>query len=375
MASNILRSISHPLRMTMIETLEAQPKTFSGIMLSCGLNPNFDSGLFYYHRTELIESQIVEKDVDFYRLTDFGHAVLEVLKMMETKCSFFRSKKESKVYREVKKLEKKVKIVPVENPDLTIEKEGCKLELGEVYWGVTLKTVGVEKVTAMWPLSDGSIMYETRDPGYEHEGYNVLHLTENGLYVIETLFEAKKGEEKAILRFGLGERKTPIVPLPLEAGRKIEYESQNLQLSTNAKVTGWKSFEGERKVRGEVMGQFNISIDNKVFNCLLLREVIETSGVFTWQDGAQEKYEPCIRIMMDRYLNENGRLRLEHLWYCEEGGRKSMTREEAKKSAGPIFQETTYAGTRWFRVHQVELDEPRPEEAKAYIKKKKQYRI
>ena len=367
--SDILQGVSHQLRIKIIETLETQPKTFSGIMVSCGLDPNFDSGLFYYHLSELIERGIVEKDGDVYRLTDFGLVVLKVLKTVRTEYSSFTKRKGGKAYKEVKRLEKKVEIVPVERPDLAIEKEDCRLELGRVYWGVTLKTMGVDKVTAVWPLSDGSVMYEVRDPGYEHEGYGILHLTDKGLYVIETVFQMERGGEKTTIWFG--DRETPILPLPLSVGRRIEYESQSLQLSTNAKATGWKSIEGERRVKGEVIGQFKVYIDNKVFNCLLLREVIETAGVVTREDGSRERYDPMIRVMMDRYLNENGRLRLEHLWYCENGGRRSMTREEAKKRAGPIFRETTYAGTRWFRVNQVELDEPRPEEAKAYIEREK----
>jgi len=62
-------------------------------------------------------------------------------------------------------------------------------------------------------------------------------------------------------------------------------------------------------------------------------------------------------------LSENRRLRLEHLWRCEECGRKSMTREELKKTGDPIFQETVYGGTQWFRFDQVQLDEPCPEAA------------
>ena len=42
------------------------------------------------------------------------------------------------------------------------------------------------------------------------------------------------------------------------------------------------------------------------------------------------------------------------------GGRKSMTEEEARRSAGLIFQETSYRGKEWYRVDQVELDKPLP---------------
>jgi len=113
-------------------------------------------------------------------------------------------------------------------------------------------------------------------------------------------------------------------------------------------------------MKGEVLGQFKVSIGDKTFNCLLLKEVIETGAILTRPDNEREKYDLWIRVMMDRYLNEKGKLRLEHLWYCHEGGRKLMTEEEARRSAGPIFQKTNYMGKEWYRVDQVELDEPLP---------------
>lgn len=314
-----------------------------------------------YYITQLIGRGIVVKDGGVYHLTNFGHSVYKVIKTLESECSAFVEHGErgpsptSK--REVKRSAKKVEIMPVEKPNLTIGKKDCELELGEVYWGVTCKTIGFDKVCALWPLSDGSIMYEIREPGYEKDGYAILHLKDDGLYTIEAVFEQDEGGEKTTIR---SSNFPPTLPLPLIVGRKFEFASKTLETSTNAKVTGWKNIEGGRRVKGEVLGQFKVSIGDKSFNCLLLREVIETTAVLTRQDGKREKHDLWIRIMMDRYLNENGRLRLEHLWYCHEGGRKSMTEKEARKSAGPIFQETTYMGKEWYRVDQIELDEPRP---------------
>lgn len=357
-ASDILQSVSHPLRMMIIESLGSQPESFSSIMLSCGLDPNYDSGLFYYHLSDLIKSGIVQKEGDVYRLTDFGLAVLRILGSVKSELSSSK-KKEGKPEKSLKRPEKKVKIVQVDKPSLIISREDCELNLGQIYWGVSLRTVGSDKVCAVWPLSDGSIMYEMRDPREENGGSAMLHLTDEGLFALEDIFEYVKGGERTTLRFVTGGTKSLILPLPLAVGKKVEYRSQPLDLSTNAKVTGWKSIEGERKVKGEVVGQFNVEIDSKGFNCLLLREVIENSAIQTKEDGTREKRDPVLRVMMDRYLNENGRLRLEYLWYCEKGGSRSMSREEAKKKAGPIFEELTYDGTRWFRVIQVELDEPR----------------
>jgi len=359
-ASDILQGISHRLRIAIIESLVARPRTFSAIMAICGLNPNFDSGLFYYHLSELIGRGIVEKEGGVYRLTSFGNSVYKVIKTLETERSALveHDRGPSPVNkREVKRPVKKVEIMPVGKHNLTIEKGDCELKMEGVYWGVTCKTVGYDKVCAVWPLSDGSIMYEMREPGYEKDGYALLHLKDDGLYTIEVVYDQDEGGEKATIR---SSNFPPTLPLPLSVGVKYEFSSTTLETSTNAKVTGWMSIEGARRVKGEVLGQFKVSIGDKAFNCLLLREVIETGAILTRPDGEREKHDLWIRVMMDRYLNEKGKLRLEHLWYCHEGGRKSMTEEEARKSAGPIFQKINYMGKEWYRVDQVELDEPLP---------------
>jgi len=105
LASIVLQSISHPLRMTVMEKLEAKPETFSGVMVLCGLDPNHSSGLFNYHLSELIRSEIVRKDGEVYCLTNFGLSILDALKGIELECSsLLREKGVSIMTEEVKKL-------------------------------------------------------------------------------------------------------------------------------------------------------------------------------------------------------------------------------------------------------------------------------
>jgi len=109
LASIVLQSISHPLRMTVMEKLEDQPETFSGVMILCGLDPNHSSGLFNYHLTELIKSEIVQKGGEVYRLTDFGYSILDALKRIEFECSSFLTEKEvTMMPKEVKKLKAEI---------------------------------------------------------------------------------------------------------------------------------------------------------------------------------------------------------------------------------------------------------------------------
>jgi len=102
----VLKTISHQIRISVIETLEAQTLSFSDLMLACGLNPNFDTGQFCYHLSELTENGIVSKKADRYFLTDLGYRVTKVLKMMNSECSLPpKHFNRSKVSKEVRKLE------------------------------------------------------------------------------------------------------------------------------------------------------------------------------------------------------------------------------------------------------------------------------
>jgi len=109
LASIVLQSISHPLRMTIMEKLGNQPESFSVVMSQCGLEPRHSSGLFNYHLTELINCEVVQKDGEVYRLTDFGFSILGALKKVELECSSFLMKKEvmivSKEVKDMKEVE------------------------------------------------------------------------------------------------------------------------------------------------------------------------------------------------------------------------------------------------------------------------------
>jgi len=104
MTLETLKAISHPIRISIIRILKTQTSNFSRLMSACGLDPNFDTGQFCYHLSELVKQGIVAKEEEHYCLTDFGHAVFKVLKMIDAECSMF-SKKIIKSEEEVKELE------------------------------------------------------------------------------------------------------------------------------------------------------------------------------------------------------------------------------------------------------------------------------
>ena len=374
-SQKILNILSHPLRRDIVKSLEEGPGSYSMIMLECGLDPNHDSGLFSYHLNGLIGSNIIKRLKDGYELTDLGRRALAIARSAEglgegrKQGGTSTPSSESERRRSID-LAKVVRVEPMEEASIRIDLEDCMIQRGSVYWGLTRKTIGVDEVTYLWRLHDGSVIFEVRDPGYGGKGWTMHHLREDGLFTLGGAVEITKGGQKAIESFNeawMG-KILRVYPLPLEIGKKWSHESRSLQTSTNPAVTGWESRDGTSTYTGEVMGEYGVTIDSNSFDCLLLREVVVSSGTTTRQDGEVDVGDPTLRVLMDRYLNPQGRLRLEHLWYTQEGGKRSMTRDEAQRKAGSNFDEMDYAGRTWYRVIQVPLDEPRPPEAKRWIK-------
>lgn len=380
-SQDLLRALSHPLRRDIAKSLEDGPESYSALMLTCGLDPNHDSGLFSYHLNELIKSRIVQRRPDRYSLTDLGTQALSIARSAEAMGQAVQqgglptrrknSGKGSERRRAIDRA-KKIGIKPVDQPTIRICIDDCSVEQGNVYWGLTKKTVGVDKVTALWKLHDGSTVFEVREPGAEKTGWAMHHLREDGLYTLGGVLEMEKDGQRAVVTYDEGwmGKAMRVYPLPLEVGRKWAYECRSLQTSTNPSVTGWGSIEGTSTYTGEVVGQYRVTIDANHFDCLLVREVVVGKGAIRREGGELKIHDPSLRVLMDRYLNSQGRLRLEYLWYTQEGGKKPMTREEAERKAGSNFEEMDYAGRTWYRVNRVPLDEPRPPEAKKWIREK-----
>lgn len=93
----ILQTIGNPIRKSVITALASSHKylRFSELMKASGLNPNFDTGQFTYHLSELVKRGMIIKDEDHYGLTQFGYKLSKILDTVERECSFlFKQKKE-----------------------------------------------------------------------------------------------------------------------------------------------------------------------------------------------------------------------------------------------------------------------------------------
>jgi len=79
----VLKAISNPVRKSIVQSLGESSLSFSGLMRSCGLNPNHDTGPFGYHLSILVNLNIIEKIEDGYGLTEFGRRITRFMSTVE----------------------------------------------------------------------------------------------------------------------------------------------------------------------------------------------------------------------------------------------------------------------------------------------------
>jgi len=86
----ILQTLGNPIRKSIVNALASKHIVlkFSELMEASGLDPNFDTGQFWYHLSELIRRGIIIRDEDRYRLSKFGFKLSRILDILERECSF-----------------------------------------------------------------------------------------------------------------------------------------------------------------------------------------------------------------------------------------------------------------------------------------------
>lgn len=86
----ILQTLGNPIRKAIVTSLASRHKSlkFSELMQASGLNPNFDTGHFGYHLSELMKRGIIIKNEDYYELSQFGYKLTKILGTVERECSF-----------------------------------------------------------------------------------------------------------------------------------------------------------------------------------------------------------------------------------------------------------------------------------------------
>lgn len=88
----LLQTLGNVVRKAIVTSLAQSPHPlrFSDLMEASGLNPNYDTGRFHYHLSELSKMNIVVKTGNKYCLTQFGFKISRLLEAMEREYSFHR---------------------------------------------------------------------------------------------------------------------------------------------------------------------------------------------------------------------------------------------------------------------------------------------
>lgn len=244
-----------------------------------------------------------------------------------------------------------VKITEVEEPSLVINVKNFQFELGKTYRGMTaslIADVAPYKIDGVYHLADGTVLYETSDPRVRNawiKGFFLLK--EDGFYYLGG-FSSQ----------GISVVVDPVHPsfisLPLYVGKKFNRTVREFVILERALRASKFEKRKEKlhirftKFEGEVMAQYHIKVKDEERNCLLLRDYIR-NHVTKCYTNRNEEYD--YSVLLDRYIGDDGLLHLEHIWYCQDGGAKSMSEERARMEAKALFKRTSYAGKEWYRVH------------------------
>lgn len=227
----ILQTLGNPVRKSVVSALASKHGAlkFSQLMKASGLNPNFDTGQFMYHLSELMKRKIILKEQDRYELTQFGFKLAKILSTVERECSFlFKERKQGGEGR----VKEDFQIRRYLDGDFEQVAKLVK-EMYDYYWKELWRngemSVGdARQAVATDLLVPGTYVYVVEDRGTERlvgfVSYEVIHggafyvnylwvkkkLLSNGLReallekVEEDVLEA--GEDCYNVRIGLGDR-------------------------------------------------------------------------------------------------------------------------------------------------------------------------
>ena len=238
-----------------------------------------------------------------------------------------------------------VEVHLVHEPTVRITKSSFDLETGHIYSGMTatlIADVAPYRLDGIYSLTDGSLLYETSDPRVKGSKWFFL-LKEEGFYYLGGTSDILVAVDPDCPSF---------LPLPLYVGRNLErttrYFAVHRRSNKDRKPVGKVFTARLTRLQGRILGQYYVKVENEEHNCLLLRDVI-TSQATKWYSNNEEKYD--YSVLLDRYIKEDGLLHLEHIWYCQDGGKRSTSEAEARKEAKALFKKTKYAGREWYRIH------------------------
>jgi hypothetical protein len=230
----VLQTLGNPIRKFVVAALGSQYKAlkFSELMAASGLDPNFNTGQFWYHISELMKRRIVLKEEEKYKLTQFGFKLAKVLSTVERECSFLFKEQKNGGERRVKENFQIRKYIDGDFEQVAI----LVKEMYDYYWKelwrngeMSLEDAG--KAVATDLLVPGTYVYVAEDLVTKKiVGFVNYAVTHGGAFFVDYLW-VKKEHLDAGLREALLERVEEDV---LEAGE----DCYNVRIGLQDKLYG-----------------------------------------------------------------------------------------------------------------------------------------
>jgi len=193
---DILQTLANPVRKSVIAALGSlhTPLRFSELMEASGLDPNFDTGQFWYHLSELTKKGIIVKDGDRYGLTQFGFKLSKILDTVERECSFLLKSRDE---GGLGKVEGDFRIRRYEDTDFD-EVARLVKEMYRYYW---VDLLGSEEMSSEYArhtvatdlLVPGTYVYVAEDLGTkELVGFVSYYVTHGGAFFLDYLWVQRR---------------------------------------------------------------------------------------------------------------------------------------------------------------------------------------
>jgi DNA-binding HxlR family transcriptional regulator len=192
----ILQTIGNSVRKSVLTALASRHTAlkFSELMEASGLDPNFDTGQFWYHLSELMSKGIIIKNEDRYGLSQFGYKLAKILDTVERECSFLLKEMKEEGDRET---EGRFRIGKYVDADFD-EVAGLVREMYNYYWaellhGGEMSPEYARHTVATDLLVPGTYVYVAEDLEKKKlVGFVSYYVTHGGAFFLDYLWVEKE---------------------------------------------------------------------------------------------------------------------------------------------------------------------------------------
>jgi len=192
----ILQTIGNPVRKSVLTALASRHTAlkFSELMEASGLDPNFDTGQFWYHLSELMSRGIISRNKDRYGLSQFGFKLAKVLDTVERECSFLLKERKEEGDKET---EGEFRIRRYADADFD-EVSRLVKEMYHYYWvelqhGVEMGLEYARHTVATDLLVPGTYVYVAEDSEKKKlVGFVSYYVTHGGAFFLDYLWVEKE---------------------------------------------------------------------------------------------------------------------------------------------------------------------------------------